>query len=97
MRLSIVATPATAWVIGPIAQAPAASRTTKRHHPAESSIQMLDRAADLPQRVFRIGRLNGQRVGCTRQHDENQLCHDKSPQYEDMWRRAGGKHLMIRM
>ena len=75
----------------PITQAPAASRTTKRHHPAEPSIQMLDRAADLPQ-VFRIGRLSGQRVSCTRQHDENQLCHDKSPQYEDIWRRAGSKH-----
>src|SRR5262249_11376605 len=69
-------------LVGPITQAPAASRTTKRHHPAEPSIQMLDRAADLPQ-VFRIGRLSGQRVSCTRQHDENQLCHDKCPQYEE--------------
>ena len=65
----------------------AGSRRKSYHQaslPAESSIQMLDRAADLTQVVFRIGRLNGQRVGCTRQHDENQLCHDKSPQYEDI-------------
>jgi hypothetical protein len=34
---------------------------------------------DVSQGVFRIARPNGRRGGCTQQHEENQLCHDKSP------------------
>jgi hypothetical protein len=70
--LSIVTTSATAWVILlarlrrlPLQVVPPS--VTTRPNPQSKCWTALP----TPQGVFRIGHLNVQRSGCTRQHDEN--------------------------